>query len=160
MNTMNTTVCPATGVNLPQQTFPTMPWATINMPNQSMTGQNTMPSAQAMPGQATLPANWLPETMIHPIYTPAFLLKNLGSLVRVEFLIGNSTTDRVGILAEVGASYIVLNSLEGNSRIMCDLFAIKFVTIISQDATTALMNTYSSGEVAADAGVLMAAAGR
>ena len=160
MNPMNRMTCPQnTGALPPTQACPTqqtMPWSTL--PQQAVTVPQAAQAAAI--NQTSPPANWLPETMIHPIYTPAFLLQNLGSLVRVEFLIGNSTTDRVGVLSEVGASYIVLNSLEGNSRIMCDLFAIKFVTIISQDATNILLNTYSSAEMAADASVLMAAAGR
>jgi hypothetical protein len=77
----------------------------------------------------------------------------------VEFFIGSSMTDRVGVLSEVGASYIVLNSLEGSSRIMCDIYAIKFVTIISRDVTNTLINTYGRS-AGVDAGVLLSAAGR
>jgi hypothetical protein len=114
----------------------------------------------------TLPApapaqdtSWMPETLTRSIYTPAYLTQNIGSLVRVEFLIGSNMTDRVGVLSEVGASYIVLASLEGASRIMCDIYAIKFVTIISRDVTNTLINTYGRS-AGVDAGVLLSAAGR
>lgn len=105
---------------------------------------------------ASQDTSWIPETMLHPIYTPGFLIQNIGSLVRVEFLIGGYTTDRVGVLTEVGASFIVLKSLEGSSRIMCDLFSIKFVTIISPAETNELLHSFNGS----DASILMAGAGQ
>lgn len=50
--------------------------------------------------------------------------------MRIEFLIGtNNMTDRIGFLEDVGASYILLRSFEGNSLIYADIYAIKFITI-------------------------------
>lgn len=71
-----------------------------------------------------------PETLRNAIYTPAFLREYIGKLVRVEFLIGTSyLEDRIGTLEEVGASYIVLRSVESNNLVYCDIYSIKFVTI-------------------------------
>lgn len=71
-----------------------------------------------------------PEIMTNNLYTPAFLRNYIGHLVRVEFLIGtNNLTDRVGVLEEVGASYILLRSLESTNLLYCDIYAIKFVSI-------------------------------
>lgn len=71
-----------------------------------------------------------PEILTNNIYTPAFLREQIGKLMRVEFLIGtNNLTDRIGILEDVGASYILLRSVESNNLIYCDIYAIKFVTI-------------------------------
>ena len=71
-----------------------------------------------------------PEILTNNIYTPAFLRENIGKLMRVEFLIGtNNLTDRIGILEDVGASYILLRSIESNNIVFCDIYAIKFVTI-------------------------------
>ena len=71
-----------------------------------------------------------PEILTNSIYTPAFLREQIGRLMRVEFLIGtNNMTDRIGILEDVGASYILLRSLENDSLIYCDIYAIKFITI-------------------------------
>ena len=71
-----------------------------------------------------------PETLTNPIYTPAFLREQIGKLIRVEFLIGtNNLTDRIGILEDVGVSYILLRSLESDNLIYCDIYSIKFVTI-------------------------------
>lgn len=71
-----------------------------------------------------------PEILTNNIYTPAFLREHLGKLVRIEFLIGtNNLVDRVGILEDVGASYVLLRSLESNTLVYADIYAIKFVTI-------------------------------
>ena len=71
-----------------------------------------------------------PEILTNNIYTPAFLREQIGKLMRVEFLIGtNNLTDRIGILEDVGASYILLRSVESDNLIYCDIYAIKFVTI-------------------------------
>ena len=71
-----------------------------------------------------------PEILTNNIYTPAFLRSNIGKLMRVEFLIGTNTlTDRIGILEDVGASYILLRSLQSNEVTFADIYSIKFITI-------------------------------
>ena len=71
-----------------------------------------------------------PEVLTNPIYTPAFLRTQIGKLMRIEFLIGtNNLVDRIGFLEDVGASYILLRSFEGDSMIYADIYAIKFITI-------------------------------
>lgn len=71
-----------------------------------------------------------PELLTNNIYTPAFLRENIGKLMRVEFLIGTNTlTDRIGILEDVGASYILLRSLQSNEITYADIYSIKFITI-------------------------------
>ena len=71
-----------------------------------------------------------PEILTNSIYTPAFLRTQIGKLMRVEFLIGtNNMVDRIGILEDVGASYILLRSLESDSMVYCDIYSIKFITI-------------------------------
>lgn len=71
-----------------------------------------------------------PEILTNPIYTPAFLRQQIGKLMRIEFLVGtNNMTDRIGFLEDVGASYILLRSFEGDSLIYADIYGIKFITI-------------------------------
>ena len=71
-----------------------------------------------------------PEILTNSIYTPAFLREQIGKLMRVEFLIGtNNLVDRIGILEDVGASYILLRALESDTITYCDIYSIKFVTI-------------------------------
>lgn len=72
----------------------------------------------------------MPEILTNPIYTPAFLREQIGKLMQVEFLIGtNNMVDRIGFLEDVGASYILLRSFEGDSLIYADIYSIKFITI-------------------------------
>ena len=74
--------------------------------------------------------NNTPEILTNPIYTPGFLKTQIGKLMRIEFLIGtNNMVDRIGFLEDVGASYILLRSFEGDSMIYADIYSIKFITI-------------------------------
>lgn len=82
-----------------------------------------------------------PEILTNPIYTPAFLREQIGKLMRVEFLIGtNNLVDRIGILQDVGASYILLRSFENDSLVYCDIYSIKFITI----STTGIYGSMSN----------------
>lgn len=102
-------------------------------PGNSWQGQAADPSnVLNLPPMTSQLTENLPESLTNPAYIPGFLRENIGSLVRVEFLITNSMTDRVGILREVGASYIILDSLDGSSKLLCDLFSIRFVTIMQR----------------------------
>ena len=85
-----------------------------------------------------------PEILTNNIYTPAFLRQQIGKLVRVEFLIGtNNLTDRIGILEDVGASYILLRSLDSNTTVYADIYSIKFVTISnSYNVNNSFYNLY------------------
>lgn len=140
MNTMNPSpVIPAA----PQQSAVsyTNPYSTTTSGEWSQpipTNPNMPTSPVSIASAPSVPAPILPPTLTEPIYTPGYLAQRIGSLIRVEFLIGNSTTDRVGRLKTVGASFIVLQSLEGNSEIVCDIYSIRFVTIINsvQEAQT------------------------
>jgi len=107
---------------------------------QSMSGTQMVPP-QAIPAEIADTSMQMPETLTNPIYTPGYLRTQLGKWMRVEFLFGNITTDRVGRLVEVGASYIILQSLEANTKMMCDIYSIKFVTIINNPETAALYDT-------------------
>ncbi len=73
-----------------------------------------------------------PVTVQSPYYTAGFLKNFIGKNVRVEFVLGTAgaTTDRVGTLLEVGASYIVIQPLLTDDLLMCDLYSIRFVTIV------------------------------
>ena len=86
-----------------------------------------------------------PEILTNPIYTPAFLRQQIGKLMRIEFLVGtNNLTDRIGFLEDVGASYILLRSFEGDSQIYADIYAIKFITISSSYMGQPSFQNYSN----------------
>jgi hypothetical protein len=64
-------------------------------------------------------------------FIPAYLRRNLGRNVRAEFIVGtNQYTDRTGRLIEVGTNYFVLEDVNSRTHIMCDLYSVKFVTIL------------------------------
>lgn len=91
--------------------------------------------------QNDMNATNIPEILRNNIYTPAFLREQIGRLMRVEFLIGtNNMVDRIGVLQDVGASYILLRSVENDSLIYCDIYSIKFITI----STTSMYPNYNS----------------
>lgn len=79
----------------------------------------------------------LPETMQGPPpstekgYIPYYLASNIGKNVRAEFIVGtNQYTDKTGELIEVGINYFVLYDVNSRTHVMCDLYSVKFVTIL------------------------------
>ncbi len=102
--------------------------------------ENQLQNQGQIPNHVVTNAN-SPEILTNNIYTPAFLRQQIGKLVRIEFLIGtNNLVDRIGILEDVGASYILLRSLESNTTIFADIYSIKFVTI--SNSMTNVPNQY------------------
>lgn len=106
------------------------------MPNNDMnnTYMNNM-SHNMMPQMTN--SSPTPESVSNTYFTAGFLRTQIGKLMRVEFLLGtNTVNDRVGRLRNVGASYIVLESIDRSSSVMCDIYSIKFVTIMGDENTT------------------------
>ncbi len=113
----------------------------VAIPNEQLQSMSGDDKRAGMQGNVVLDASTMPETLTNPIYTPGMLRTMIGKWMRVEFLVGNSITDRVGLLQEVGASYIMLQSIESSSRILCDIYSIKFVTIVDNPAVSTLYNS-------------------
>ena len=95
-------------------------------------GAQGTPTASLLPGSPSQPS---PVTLESSLFTPGFLRTQIGKLMRVEFLIGtNGLTDRTGTLIGVGASYILLKlvsgDINGGNTMMCDIYSIKFATIV------------------------------
>ena len=63
-------------------------------------------------------------------YVPGYLSSNIGKNVRAEFVFENSYIDKVGKLIEVGVNYFVLDDVNSRTHIMCDLYSVRFVTVI------------------------------
>ncbi len=87
------------------------------------TNQQVQGTGQAIP---------IPTTVQSTMYTPGFLATQIGKLMRVEFLIGTNgpLIDRVGTLIAVGASYILLRPTGSDDVLLCDIYSIRFVTIL------------------------------
>lgn len=65
-------------------------------------------------------------------YIPYYLASNIGKNVRAEFIIGtNQYADKTGVLTEVGINYFVLRDVNSRTDIMCDLYSVKFVTLLT-----------------------------
>ncbi len=72
-----------------------------------------------------------PPPVMNKEYIAGFLKENIGRGVRAEFpLAGGFYVDKAGILREVGVNYFVLEDYITHARIMCDLYSVKFVTIV------------------------------
>lgn len=97
-------------------------------PSMGMPAQTAVTTGMPLPPPANGEA---PTTVQNPYYTAGFLRNFIGCNMRVEFLVGTSgaLVDRIGVLMEVGASYIVLQPFQTDDLLMCDLYSIKFVTI-------------------------------
>lgn len=53
---------------------------------------------------------------------------NIGSRVRVDFLIGSSNTvSQSGVIYAAGLQYFVLHNPLNNTYVACDIYSVKFV---------------------------------
>ena len=72
-----------------------------------------------------------PPPVTDPGFIPYYLTSNIGKSVRAEFVVGgNQFVDKSGILSEVGINYFVLSDPSARTDTMCDLYSVKFVTIL------------------------------
>ncbi len=80
------------------------------------------------PTEVVVPA--APPVLTNIGYLQTYLKTLIGKNVRIDFLIGTNTLiDRDGVIEDVGISYVVLREPETKDRVVCDLYAIKFVTV-------------------------------
>jgi hypothetical protein len=80
-----------------------------------------------------------PETLTNTSFLPAYLSQYIGHWIRADFFIGESIEQRVGVLHEVGASYFIIEAIEPQTLIVCDMFSVKFVTIVLDDEFSRLL---------------------
>lgn len=105
-------------------------------------GMNQMPQTSQMPQMAQMPQMTqemqmpvqdmlqpaIPPLVMDTEYTQGYLKTQIGSKIKVEFLIGtNMLVDREGILVDVGVSYIIIIETETDDYLLCDIYSIKFV---------------------------------
>lgn len=126
---------------MPMQAMPMQPIQPM-MPMGTVTGATTSPfgGTQEVQGttSGTMPTNIAsiplainqfgatPDTDV--LYTQGYLRTQIGRRVKVEFLIGtNMLVDREGTLVDVGISYIIINEVETDDLLLCDIYSIKFV---------------------------------
>ena len=74
-----------------------------------------------------------PPPVMNRLYIPGYLESLIGRMIRAEFVIGtNQSTDRAGRLIEVGVNYFVLEDQLSRNLVMCDLYSVKFVTVMRE----------------------------
>lgn len=107
------------------------------LPTGVPTGPTTAPTLGTVPmtqmqGAATTTGAQPPLTTQNVLFTQGFLSTQIGRIIRVEFLIGTNgpLIDRVGTLIGVGTSYILLRPTGTDDVLLCDMYSIKFVTIM------------------------------
>ena len=86
------------------------------------------------PGPGSMPLSDLGQTQPASAesvqYLNGFLRTQIGSRVKVEFLVGTNTyLEKSGKLLAVGANYIILQEAQSDDLLVCDFFNIKFITI-------------------------------
>ena len=70
-------------------------------------------------------------------YTQGYLRTQIGKRVRITFLLGTNTLqDRVGILKDVGISYVILSEPDTGTDVLGDIYSIKFVDIFPTASQT------------------------
>lgn len=63
-------------------------------------------------------------------YIQGYLRTQIGRHVKIEFVVGtNMFIDREGYLIEVGVDYLIINEVETDDYLLCDMYSIKFVKI-------------------------------
>lgn len=68
---------------------------------------------------------------VNSLYLQDYLKTVTERLIKADFLIGdNNLITKEGILKEVGTDYIILEMLQSNDLLACDIYSIKFVQIL------------------------------
>jgi hypothetical protein len=70
--------------------------------------------------------------VLSPEYLQGYIRRFIGKSVRAQFLVGETMLqDRTGVLTEVGASYLVLRSPETGVLVVCDVYSLRFLDVLS-----------------------------
>jgi hypothetical protein len=116
--------------NTPRQTAPSASGGSQASPPQAITAAPGPSAAGPLPDPSQ--GRNGPPPVMDPYYIPGFLSRNIGRNVRAEFIIGtNQFVDKAGRLLEVGVNFFVLEDFITKNHIMCDLYSVKFVTLLS-----------------------------
>jgi len=93
------------------------------------------PVSPYMPGASTPsiypPMQQGPPPVMDVDYIPGFLASMIGKNVKAEFIVGSSQyVEKTGKLVRVGVNFFVLQDINSRTNIMCDLYSVRFVTIL------------------------------
>ena len=72
-----------------------------------------------------------PPPVTEADYIPGYLASMIGRNIKAEFVVGtNQYVEKVGMLLNVGVNFFVLLDVNSRTTVMCDLYSVKFVTVI------------------------------
>lgn len=72
-----------------------------------------------------------PPPVMNAEYIAGYLSGIIGHKIMAEFVVGtNSFMDKAGTLREVGVNYFVIEDFISGTRILCDLYSVKFITVL------------------------------
>jgi len=130
-NQMMQNQMPTTAQGMPQMSqmtqVPSIPQMPMMPQDAQMSQTPQMLQGMQMPMQ-DVPQSGMPLGVMDIGFTQGYLRSQIGSKVKVEFLIGtNMLVDREGTLIDVGVSYIIINETETDDLLLCDIYSIKFV---------------------------------
>lgn len=121
----------------------TINWTGNRVLDPATTNQAAKPTNTLTPTPASIPQTFpiqqntaLTQEGMPPAtergYIPYYLASNIGKSVRAEFIIGTTQyVDKTGVISEVGINYFVLRDVNSRTDIMCDLYSVKFVTVLN-----------------------------
>ena len=99
-----------------------------DMQNQQEFFDFTINNEMQNPAPASEPGPAMPSACVQN-----FLHANVGKLMNVEFLLDGQIIERFGRLLAVGDEYILLQSVDPNVIIMCDIRSVRFASIVNSD---------------------------
>ena len=71
-----------------------------------------------------------PRVLNSPIFSGGYLRQNIGKLLKVESLIGNTLDTRIGTLLDVGADFIAIKLRKSCCSLIIPTATIKYITVI------------------------------
>lgn len=97
--------------------------------------QDPTPTPTATPTPPPIPTpppfDQGPPPLTSSDYIPGYLATIIGKNIRAEFVVSASAyVEKTGRLIDVGVNYFILEDANSQTQIMCDLYSVKFVTVL------------------------------
>ncbi len=77
-----------------------------------------------------------PRVLNSPIFSGGYIRQNIGKLLKVESLIGNTLDTRIGTLLDVGADFIAIKLRKSCCSLIIPTATIKYITVIHDNDIT------------------------
>ena len=122
---------PVTSSTMSSPSTPLMSGAMPSTPSTSQTTMDTTVDIVSPQSEGIGITQQGPPPLANVEYIPGFLARHIGRYVKAEFIVGtNQFVDKTGRLVAVGVNYFVLQDVVSRNNIMCDLYSVRFVTMM------------------------------